>query len=174
MRKFVDFYFSTLQVAFPHVYDTLTNFITVITSNIRRVSRQWTYWSFRYSWSIACRRCSNYISILDLTHGFYGLSKENCKRRWETSNFMDLVGLISEIWRYHCSYRCRGTHRGRPITRNCTGFKIRHVFSKCSLTTKDCLYDPVKFNSLRRSGMCQWTKSWWCSAPNHYFLIGPF
>ena len=28
---------------------------------------------------IACRRCSSYIFILDLTTGFSGLGKDNCK-----------------------------------------------------------------------------------------------
>ena len=31
----------------------------------------------RCSWSIACRRCSNYIFILNLTPGFNGLGKDN-------------------------------------------------------------------------------------------------
>ena len=31
--------------------------------------------------SIACWRCSNYIFILDLTPGFIGLGKDNCKTR---------------------------------------------------------------------------------------------
>ena len=38
----------------------------------------------RCSWSIACRRCSNYIFILNLTPGFNGLSEDNCKRIQET------------------------------------------------------------------------------------------
>ena len=33
----------------------------------RHPSRQQTCWSLRCSWSIACRRCSNYIFILGLT-----------------------------------------------------------------------------------------------------------
>ena len=36
-------------------------------------------WSLRCRWSIACRRCSNYIFIIDLTPGFNGLGKDNCK-----------------------------------------------------------------------------------------------
>ena len=35
-----------------------------------------------------------YIFILDLTPGFNGLSKDNCKKRWETFKFQDLVCLI--------------------------------------------------------------------------------
>ena len=45
-------------------------------SNISR-TWQWTCWSLR------CRRCSNYIFILDLPSGFNGLSKDNCKTRRE-------------------------------------------------------------------------------------------
>ena len=51
-------------------------------------------WSLRCSWSIACRRCSNYIFILNLTLGFNILCKDNCKLRRETSKFWDLVHLI--------------------------------------------------------------------------------
>ena len=46
------------------------------------------------------RRCSNYILILDLTPGFNGLSKNNCKTRLETFKFWDLVRLIQEVLRY--------------------------------------------------------------------------
>ena len=64
-------------------------------------SRAWyrdVCWSHRYSWNIACWRCSNYIFILDLTHGFNGLGKDNCKMRQETFKFWDLVWLILEVW----------------------------------------------------------------------------
>ena len=44
----------------------------------------WNCWPLRCSWSIACRRCSNYIFILDLTPGFSGLGRDNCKTRRET------------------------------------------------------------------------------------------
>ena len=33
------------------------------------------------------RRCSNYIFILDVTPGFNGLGKDNCKSRRETLSF---------------------------------------------------------------------------------------
>ena len=49
--------------------------------------------------SIACRRCSNYIFILDLTPGFNGMGKNSCKTRRETSRFWDLVRFILDIWR---------------------------------------------------------------------------
>ena len=43
-------------------------------------SRQYNCWSLRCSYSIACRHCSKYIFIHDLTHGFNGLSKDNSRR----------------------------------------------------------------------------------------------
>ena len=55
--------------------------------------------SVRCSWSIACRRCSNYIIILDLTPGFIGLNKDNFKTKRGTFKFGDLVRLILEILR---------------------------------------------------------------------------
>ena len=64
------------------------------------LSRQLNCWSLRCRWSIACRRCSNYIFILDLTPGFNGLGKDNCKTTWEWFKFWDLVHLILEILRY--------------------------------------------------------------------------
>ena len=53
-------------------------------SDISHISRQLNCWSFRCSWSIACRRCSNYIFILDLTPGFNEMGKDSCKTRRET------------------------------------------------------------------------------------------
>ena len=61
--------------------------------------RQQICWSLRCSWSIACRRCSNYISILNLIPGFNGYGKHNCKARWETVKVLGLVRLVLEIWR---------------------------------------------------------------------------
>ena len=46
---------------------------------------------------ITCRRCSNYIFILDLTPGFNELGKDNCKTRQETFEFWNLVSLMIEI-----------------------------------------------------------------------------
>ena len=63
-------------------------------------SRQYNCRSLRCSWSIACRRCSNYIFILDLTPGFIGLGEDNSTTRRETFKFDDSVRLILEILRY--------------------------------------------------------------------------
>ena len=41
-----------------------------------------------------------YIIILDLTPGFIGLGKDNCKTRRETLKLGDLVWLIVDILRY--------------------------------------------------------------------------
>ena len=61
-------------------------------------SRQLNCCSLRCSWSIACRRCSNYISNLHLTLGFNILRKDSCKPRRETFKFWDLVRLILAIY----------------------------------------------------------------------------
>ena len=42
---------------------------------------------------VVCRRCSNYIFIRDLTLGFIGLGKDNCKTRRGVFKFGDLVRL---------------------------------------------------------------------------------
>ena len=65
--------------------------------------------------SIACRRCSNYIFILDLTPGFIGLGKDNCKSRRETVMFGELVCLILEILRYLLLFTKTSRHQ---ISRN--------------------------------------------------------
>ena len=64
------------------------------------LSRQLNCRSLRCSWSIACRGCSNYIFILDLTPGFKGLGIDDFKTRWESFRFWDLLRLISETLRY--------------------------------------------------------------------------
>ena len=71
-------------------------------SNLRYtsyLSRQNYCCSLICSWSIACRRCSDYIFILDLTHGFNGMGKDNCEARLETFNLSAMVRLILGIWR---------------------------------------------------------------------------
>ena len=64
------------------------------------LSWQLNCWSLRCSWSIPCRRCSNYIFILDLTHDFNRLGKDNCKTGRKSLKFWYLVCLIIEILRY--------------------------------------------------------------------------
>ena len=77
--------------------------IITLPSNISykaHLTRQDNCWSLRCGWSIACRRCSNYIFILDVTPGFNGLGKDNWKMRQETFKFWNLVLLILEVWWY--------------------------------------------------------------------------
>ena len=69
------------------------------TSNI---SKQYNCWSLRSTWSIACRCCSNYIFILDLTSSFSGLGRDNYITRWETFKFWDLVPLVIEVYGIYC------------------------------------------------------------------------
>ena len=59
-----------------------------------RFSRQLNCWYLRCGWSIACRRCSNYIFCLHLIFGFNILRKGNFKPKGETFQFCDLVRLI--------------------------------------------------------------------------------
>ena len=71
------------------------------TSNMRRILVGYRIvGSLRCSWSIACRRCANYIFILDLTPGFKGLRKDNCKTRREAFKCWDLVRFMLEVWWY--------------------------------------------------------------------------
>ena len=65
-----------------------------------RLTRQLNCWPLGCRWSIACRRCSNYIFILHLTHGSNRLRKDNWKPRRETFKFWDLVSEFTKsfLW----------------------------------------------------------------------------
>ena len=51
------------------------------------------------SWTLV--GCSNYIFIIDSTPSSNGLGKDDCKTRWETLKFGDLMQLILEVWWYY-------------------------------------------------------------------------
>ena len=72
------------------------------TSDIRHtlVSNTNVQHSLRCSWSIACRRCSSYIFILDLTLASKDWAKTT---RWDENHkfkFLYWVHLILEVWQY--------------------------------------------------------------------------
>ena len=62
------------------------------------LGRLYTCWSLRCSWSIACRRCFNYIFIVYFTPDFNGLGNDNWKPRRKTWKCGDLVSLILEVY----------------------------------------------------------------------------
>ena len=66
----------------------------------KTIVMQYDHYHMSSSHTTACRRCSNYIFILDLTPGFKGLGKDDFKTRWESFKFWYLVRLILEILRY--------------------------------------------------------------------------
>ena len=69
------------------------------------LSRQGNCRSLRCSWSIACRRCDNYIFILDLTPGLKGLGKDDFKTRWESFKFWGFVAsYIRDFTIYSIKY----------------------------------------------------------------------
>ena len=80
------------------------NFIPYLGPNIvmkyQSILKVFICWSLRCSWSIDCRRCSNYIFTINLTPGFNIMGKDNCKTRPEIFMFGDCVRLILENWRY--------------------------------------------------------------------------
>ena len=57
------------------------------------LSWQWTCWSLICSWSIACRLCSNYIFILNVTPGFNGLDKTTARQDEEHLSFWTWCAL---------------------------------------------------------------------------------
>ena len=62
-------------------------------------------WPLRCSWGIACRRCSNYIFILDLTPGFTGLGKDNCKTRPKSLKFLGFGATCIRDCTVICLYK---------------------------------------------------------------------
>ena len=70
------------------------------TSDIKSTSVENKIVDHSCSWSITCRRCSNYVFIPDITAGFNGSGKDHCMMTPETFEFGDLVWLILEIWQY--------------------------------------------------------------------------
>ena len=59
-----------------------------------QLSGQYTCWSLRCSWSIACRCCFNYIFVLDLIPGFNGLG------RWQLRHETRIISL----WGFGMAY----------------------------------------------------------------------
>ena len=83
------------------------------------ISTQLNCWSLRCSWSIACRRCSNYIFILDLTHGLNGLSKDNCKTRQKSVLYFGVTYI-----RDFTLYKTHKYAKGRPYNHNKTKHNV--------------------------------------------------
>ena len=75
---------------------------------------------------------ANYIFILDLTYGFIGLGKGNCKTRWETFKFGDLVCRILEV-----SVHVKSKHNTKCISHgmysNVTHWCDTFVFYLCCI-----------------------------------------
>ena len=112
-------------------------------------SRQLNCWSLRCSWSIACRRCSNYIFILNLTPGFNGLGKYNYKMRREAFKFWDCVQLILETVRYlyvkDCCSWCAARRQAWPYWLN-PWFITPHLHFKGHTSW------AYSFNTLKQNG----------------------
>ena len=68
--------------------------------NYLHLSRQYTCWSFRCSWSSADRRCSNYIFILDLTPGL-NWAKTAARRDEKPLNIAIWWALYQRFNGYH-------------------------------------------------------------------------
>ena len=117
------------------------------TSNIRRTFiGQYTCWSLRCSWSIACRPCSSYIFILDLTHGSNGLGKGNYKTRRKTFKCYDLGRLIfdSSYSTVHWSTVLHDNAKTETVLkRRCCHFD-EIFFTSC---TESCHFDNFQCSS---------------------------
>ena len=112
--------------------------------------RTWSYATVRCSWSIACRRCSNYIFILDLIPGCIGLGKDNCTTRRETFKFSDWVRLILEtLWLHWC-------HTGvmtSQITGNSAWYKRFVQFNKNISSPMPGSFSPHRVNNAEMLSM---------------------
>ena len=124
---------------------------------------------------IACRRCSNYISILNLTQGFIGLGKDNCKTRREIVVFGDLVRLILENWRYvvvfirviiHTMIRRHllHAHKSRKSEWN------RNYFVIALHSSRQILVLGLVWQTIPLSNACSWKHQWMNDTHLNYFL----
>ena len=66
-----------------YMHPQISNIKRTIYIYIYIVGRQSNCWSLRCSWSIACRRCSNYIFLLDLA----SMDREKTTARWDQKHF---------------------------------------------------------------------------------------
>ena len=84
----------TIVLSFRTVHNTTKRYM--IPSNLQYkdhlIGKQ-NCWSLGCSWRIACRRCPNYIFILDLTPGIDGLDKGNWRRDDKHLSFVIWCGL---------------------------------------------------------------------------------
>ena len=132
------------------------------------LSRQWNCWSLTCSWSIACRRCSNYIFILNLNTWLQWIGQRQLQDEMRNINVWGLgatyireltVNHISE--RGHCSpwslyinqYWLRARASQTPYAPS-----VVHVWPILALLW-ECLKRQPILSFLIKSCMCvQWPK----------------
>ena len=73
--------------------------------------------SFIYSWSIACRRCSNYmyIFILDLTPGFNGLDNDDFLGIWGFGATYNIDFTVRGVATNHKTYLIKYEHNSDVV-----------------------------------------------------------
>ena len=114
------------------------------------------------SYSAPVGAALNYIFILDLTPGFNGLGKDNCKTGRETFMFWDLVHFISEVWRYF-----KGTSSMYRIHIHIT---LNDMHNKTLRTNKLGGYANKRVWSIDHSGYgcSQWRMTLQCNVVSHW------
>ena len=133
---------------------------------------QYNCWSLRCSWRIACRRCSNYIFILHSTCGVNILHKNNCKTRWETFKFWDLVRLILENLRYLRKLCHRSSTPPLPMKTSIKQF-LEYIFVQ-SITKPptDCkIYMEFVSLPFRAAGDLD---NFWCNSGEYFVKLMTF
>ena len=122
-----------------------------------------------------CRRCSNYIFILNLTPVFTGLGKDNYKMRREAFKFWDSVRLILETLRYFSS--------GIPVWGKfffqwCSSVPCKYLLD-CPVVSQCTLGQQVAF-SLHHTSQCTLAQgkgamaSLWCKTESLTWDIQTF
>ena len=104
--------------------------------------RQYNCWSLRCCWSIACRRCSNYIFILGLTPGFNGLGKELQDKTRSILSFGDIVCLILQVSQYMLYWFNRTCYAGSHYW--------NHYFGGVSVSQVLATHYTLCFNEVER------------------------
>ena len=123
-------------------------------------SRKLNCWSLRCSWSIACRRCSNYIFILQLIFGYsnwprYGLRLSGWYCNPEQHELCQALWIIAGSHFYAMEYWPRLSE-----------LYLGHIFSLWNT-------DPCSLNSSLVTFLCYGilTHALWMIAGSHFYTV---
>ena len=118
----------------------------------------------------ACRGCSNYIFVLDLTPGVNGLSKKTCKTRRVTLKLWDSVRLILHIWQYIHVPICLYIHKTKHFEKSLNF--LRFVCFNSSWTSSTCVQWWTRWAFVASTAFIIWFYiTVWCNTLDRYMIL---